>query len=130
LFSFSLIKRVTILARVFYLRGFMRFFIPSTDDTRQAEEVYRKIREELAASVGSITEKRIYRLKLGSERGAQNVIVGSDKHEFGSGPVLAIFEGTDGVHYICTQKRSVSEAEPHPVPTTAIIDREDFSALA
>jgi hypothetical protein len=88
------------------------------------------MREDLAASVGSITEKRIYRLKLGSEGGAENVIVGSDRHGFGGGPVLAIFEGSDGVHYVCTQNGTLTNAERHPVPTTAIIDREDFSALA
>jgi len=107
----------------------MRFFIPSANDPGHAEELYCKIRDQVAASQGSVIDKRIYRLKYQDEGGPATVVVGSDRHRFGAGPVLAIFEGADGTHYICTQKAAVSEAEPHALPSSAVVDAEAFSAL-
>ena len=66
----------------------MRFFIPSANDPTQAEEFYHKIRERVAASGGSLSEKRIYRLKYHHQEGPEIVVVGSDRHKFGAGPVL------------------------------------------
>lgn len=108
----------------------MRFFVPSASDSQQAEEVYRKIRDQIATFVGPITEKRIYRLKYDDNGHPQSALVGSDHHSFGNEAVIAIFEGYDGMYYVCTQKNGTYEAEPHPVHGSAVMDAEDFSALA
>ncbi|HEX4770445.1 MAG TPA: hypothetical protein VH351_06430 [Bryobacteraceae bacterium] len=108
----------------------MRFFIPAASQSREAEEAYKKIRDHLANVIGPITEKRIYRLKYHDNGHPQNALVGSDHHGFGKGPVIAIFEGCDGMYYVCTQKNGMHEAELHPVHESAVVDAEDFSALA
>ena len=107
----------------------MRFFIPSANDPHQGEELYRKIREQVAAAAGWISDRRVYRLKFNDAGHRQIAVVGSDRHCFGNGPVLAIFEGPNGVHYVCTKKNGNFEAEPHPIPSATIIESEDFSAL-
>ena len=106
----------------------MRFFVPSAGDSQHAEEAYQKIRDQIATFIGPVTEKRLYRLKYDNNGCTENVLVGSDAHCFGNAPVIAIFEGSDGVYYVCTKKDDT--AEPHPVHATAVIDTEDFSALA
>ena len=108
----------------------MRFFVPAAGQPREAEETYQRIRDHVATFIGPITEKRIYRLKYDGNGCPQSALVGSDHHGFGKGPVLAIFEGCDGVYYICIQKDSLQEPEPHPVHNSAVIDAEDFSSLA
>jgi hypothetical protein len=108
----------------------MRFFVPAASQSREAEEAYQKIREHITTFIGPITEKRIYRLKYDVNGHPQNALVGSDYHGFGKGAVIAIFEGGDGMYYVCTQKHGTYEAEPHPVHESAVIDAEDFSALA
>jgi len=108
----------------------MRFFVPAAGRSREAEEAYQKVRDHVATFIGPITEKRIYQLKYDGNGHPQSALVGSDRHGFGKGAVVAIFEGCDGVYYVCTQKNSIYEAEPHPVHESAIIDAEDFSALA
>ncbi|MBV9155107.1 MAG: hypothetical protein JO097_02525 [Acidobacteriaceae bacterium] len=108
----------------------MRFFVPSANDLHQAEEMYRTIRERVAASAGPVKDRRIYRLKFKQEGTQHTALVGSDRHAFGNQPVLAIFEGSDGVHYVCTQAGSASDGEPHPVDRNAVVEAEDFSALA
>lgn len=108
----------------------MRFFVPSVNDPKQAEEFYHKIRDRVAASGGSVVDKRIYRLKYQDESGPHTIVVGSDRHKFGAGPVVAIFQDADGTHYICTQRGNASEAEPHTLPGSAVVEAEDFSASA
>ena len=108
----------------------MRFFVPAAGDSRAAEETYQKIRDQLATFVGPITEKRIYRLKYDDNGHPRSALVGSDKHSFGNGSVVAIFEGCDGLYYVCTQTTAPYDAEPHPIHSSAVIDAEDFSALA
>ena len=108
----------------------MRFFVPTTNDLKHAEEEYNKIRNKVAASSGSIIDKRIYRLKYEYEGDRETVVVGSDRHRFGTGPVVAILAAADGTHYVCTKRTLASEAEPHPLPSSAVIEAEDFSALA
>ena len=108
----------------------MRFFVPSAGQSRQAEEAYQAIRDQIATFIGPLTEKRIYRLKYDANGHPQSAVVGSDHHGFGNGPVIAIFESADGVYYVCTGRNGPYEAEPHPVHDSAVIDAEDFSALA
>jgi hypothetical protein len=108
----------------------MRFFIPSANDPHQAEEVYRKMRELIKNSGGSVSERRIYSLRFRHDGTQQTAMVGSDRHCFGNGPVLAIFEGPNGVHYVCTQDSGNLESQPHPVDQAEIIEAEEFSALA
>jgi hypothetical protein len=108
----------------------MRFFVPSAGDCEHAEEAYRKICDHIATFIGPITGKRLYRLKYDNNGCTENVVVGSDHHCFGNAPVIAIFEGCDGVYFVCTQKNDTNEADPHPVHAGAVIDTEDFSALA
>jgi hypothetical protein len=108
----------------------MRFFVPSACERQHAEEAYQNIREQLATLVGPITDKRIYRLKYNHNGHSQSALVGSDRHSFGNEPVIAIFEGRDGIYYVCTQKNDAYETEPHPVQGSAVIEAEDFSALA
>jgi len=108
----------------------MRFFVPAAGAPREAEETYQRIRDHVATFIGPITEKRIYRLKYDGNGRPQSALVGSDHHGFGKGPVLAIFEGCDGVYYVCTQKDGMHEPEPHSVHNSAVLDAEDFSSLA
>jgi hypothetical protein len=108
----------------------MRFFIPSTCDSQQAEGAYQKIRDQIAVFAGPITEKRIYRVKYDDNGHPQSALVGSDRHSFGNAPVIAIFEGAHGMYYVCTQKNGTYEAEPHLIHKSAVIDAEKFSALA
>lgn len=75
----------------------MRFFVPSTNESRHAEEAYHAIRDQIATFIGPLTNKRIYRLKYDHNGQRQSVVVGSDRHGFGNRPVIAIFEGADGV---------------------------------
>ncbi|MDQ2776285.1 MAG: hypothetical protein M3Y57_15410 [Acidobacteriota bacterium] len=108
----------------------MRFFVPATTNSRQAEEVYRNVREHVAATIGSMSERRIYRLKYSEDGQTHTALVGSDRHPFGTQPVIAILEGVNGAHYICTQKSGAFEVDPHPVSSNTIIEAEEFSALA
>jgi hypothetical protein len=109
----------------------MRFFVPFTNNLRHAEELYRKLRDQLTADGSSLSERRIYRLKYEQEGHQQNAAVGSDRqHGFGHGPVLAIFESDNGVHYICTAKEGGLAAEPHPMPSSTVREVEEFSAEA
>lgn len=108
----------------------MRFFVPSIHESRQAEEAYQAIRDQIATFIGRLTDKRIYRLKYDYNGHPQSVVVGSDRHAFGNRPVIAIFEGADGVFYVCTRRNGSYDAEPHPVHSSAIIDAESFSAFA
>ena len=108
----------------------MRFFVPSANDVRHSEDLYKTLRDRVAQSSGGVTDRRIYHLKFEHEGKRQTAVVGSDSHGLGKGPVLAIFEGLNGCFYVCTQDKSVSDAQPHPVQTSAIIGAEDFSALA
>jgi hypothetical protein len=108
----------------------MRFFVPSANDLRHSEDVYRSIRDRVAAVSGGVSERRIYHFKFLHEGRQRTAVVGSDNHGFGNGPVLAIFEGLDGFFYICTQDGGILNVKPHPVQTSAMINAEDFSALA
>lgn len=108
----------------------MRFFIPSADDLKQAEEIYYRIRDRIAALGGQVIDKRIYRLKYRHHGSPETIVVGSDRHSFGAGSVMAIFEGSDGSHYICTQGRSAFDVEPHVLPSSTVVEAEDFTALA
>ena len=108
----------------------MRFFVPAACESQHAEEAYQKIRDQIASFAGPITNKRIYRLKYDDNGHPQSTLVGSDRHSFGGGPVIAIFEGSDGTYYVCTQKNGTYEAEAHPVHGSAVIEAECFSALA
>jgi hypothetical protein len=108
----------------------MRFFIPTAGQSQEAEDAYQKLRDHVANFIGPITEKRIYRLKYDANGHPRDALVGSDRHGFGKGPVMAIFEGCDGVYYVCTQDQRTDNAEPHPIHSSAVIDAEDFSALA
>jgi hypothetical protein len=108
----------------------MRFFIPSTTNTYEAENAYQKIRENILSSNEDISDRRIYRLKFEHDGNQRTAVVGSDRHGFGEGAVLAIFERSDGCFYICTQKANQFEAEPHTVQTGAVIETEEFSASA
>lgn len=108
----------------------MRFFVPSANDSRHAEELYRRLRDNVMASIGPVSDRRIYRLKFKQDDGQRTAAVGSDKHGLGNAPVLAIFEGSDGVHYVCTQKSEPFDGEPHPIDRNAVIEAEDFSSLA
>lgn len=108
----------------------MRFFVPSADNSGQAEEIYHKIRDRVAASGGAVIDKRIYQLKYQHEGRPEIVVVGSDRHSFGVGPVVAIFEASDGTHYVCTQRSVASEVQPHALPSSTVVETEDFSALA
>jgi hypothetical protein len=105
-------------------------FVPSVDESRQAEEAYQSIRDQIATFIGPLTDKRIYRLKYDNNGHPQSAVVGSDRHTFGNRPVLAIFEGADGVYYVCTRRNGLYDAEPHPVHTSAVIDAEGFTAFA
>ncbi len=108
----------------------MRFFVPSANDPRDAEERYRRLRDRLAASIGPVSERRIYRLKFEHDGTKRIAMVGSDRHGFGSAPVCAIFEGSDGSKYVLTQNGDAGDGEPHPIPPNQVIETEDFSALA
>ena len=108
----------------------MRFFVPSVNDSRQAEELYHQLRDKVTASGEAISDKRIYRLKYRQEGHPETLVVGSDRHNFGGGPIVAIFEGANGTHYICTQRASAADAEAHPLPSSAIVEEENFSAMA
>ena len=108
----------------------MRFFLPFANDSRHAEERYRTIRDRVAASMGPVSDRRIYRLKFKQEGRQRTAIVGSDRHGFGTQPVLAIFEGSDGILYVFTQKSGLFDGEPHPVGRSEVVEAEDFSALA
>ena len=108
----------------------MRFFVPSANDLREAEEIYCKIRDRVLNSNGTITDKRIYRLKYQHQEGPETVAVGSDRHRFGSDPVVAIFESSDGKYFICTQRDASSDVEPHALHSSAVVEAESFSALA
>jgi hypothetical protein len=108
----------------------MRFFVPSADDLKQAEEIYHRIRDRIAAVGGPVIDKRIYRLKYRHDGLPETVVVGSDRHSFGVGSVMAIFEGSDGTHYVCTQSSSASDVEPHALPSSSVVEAEAFTALA
>lgn len=108
----------------------MRFFVPSASESRESEQAYEKVRAHVATFIGPITAKRIYRIKYDDNGRAQSAQIGSDRHSFGTGPVVAIFEAQDGDYYVCTQKNSSGDAEPHPIHGSAVIEAEEFSALA
>lgn len=108
----------------------MRFFIPSVTNLSEAEDAYQRIREKVSASDGGVSDRRIYRLKFHKDGAPSTAAVGSDRHGFGDGAVLAIFERPDGSFYICTQKASQTDAELHTVQTGSVIEKEEFSATA
>lgn len=108
----------------------MRFFVPSVTDQQDAETAYRSIRDRVTGMAGQVTDRRIYRLKFHDGSGHRVVVVGSDRHGLGSGPVLAIFEGSDDRFYVCTHKQNQAEAEPHTIDKGAVVEAEEFTALA
>ena len=110
----------------------MRFFIPSVTDRQEAESAYQNIRENVKGMAGQLSERRIYRLKFRDGSEQRVVVVGSDRHGLGNGPVLAIFEGSDDRFYVCTHKQNQPDtgAEPHTIDKGAVVEAEEFSALA
>ncbi|MBV9609921.1 MAG: hypothetical protein JO187_10230 [Acidobacteria bacterium] len=69
-------------------------------------------------------------MKYGKEGHVETAAVGSDRHGFGSEPIVAIFEGAEGKHFVCTQERGSPEGKTHKIDRQAVIDVEEFSALA
>jgi hypothetical protein len=107
----------------------MRFFVPSVTDRQEAEAAYRSIRDRVAGMAGQVSDRRIYRLKFRDRDEHRVVVVGSDRHGLGNGPVLAIFEGSDDRFYVCTHKQNQVEAEPHTIDKGAVVETEEFTAL-
>ena len=108
----------------------MRFFIPSATNQQEAENAYQNIRDVIAGMAGQVSDRRIYRLKFRDGDEQRVVAVGSDRHGLGNGPVLAIFEGSDDRFYVCTHKQNHTDAEPHPIEKGAVVETEEFTALA
>ena len=113
----------------------MRFFVPSVTDQQEAEAAYRSIRDRVAGVAGQVSDRRIYRLKFHDGSEQRVVVVGSDRHGLGNGHVLAIFEGSDNRFYVCTHKQNQADAEPHTAePHTidkgAVVEAEEFTAMA
>ena len=108
----------------------MRFFFPAVTNQQEAETAYRNVRDRVAGMAGQVSDRRIYRLKF-RDGGEQRIVaVGSDRHGLGNGPVLAIFEGSDDRFYVCTHRQNPLDAEPHTIDKGAVVEAEEFSALA
>ena len=82
----------------------MEFFVPHATDAEQAERAYAAIKEFVAGQVGSLTDKRIYRIRFSHDGNCFDLRVGDIHPQLGE-RVIAIFEGY--IYYVCTQNRGV-----------------------
>jgi hypothetical protein len=106
----------------------MRFFVPGTPDTGQAELMYIQTRDQLRRRGQHIADRRICRVKFQQDGHPMNVSVGDSFAQDGK-PVFAIFE-TERAFLILTSTYGPPPVDdPVQVPLEHVLDVEDFTAL-
>lgn len=108
----------------------MRFFVPGSNDNRQAEQRFHELRTAVEAEAGPVKQERIYSLRYEVDGRVETATVGSASDgQANGGPVLAMFEG-DGAFYVCRGVPGAGANRVDRVERGNVRVVQNFTALA
>jgi hypothetical protein len=103
----------------------MRFFVPTANDPIEARRMYDRLRERIRAAGSDLTEKGIYKIRWRREDRTVNLAVGDSFREYGSDPIMAIFQEPSS-YLVCTMRHGAMDGEPLRIESDAVTAVEEF----
>lgn len=105
----------------------MKFFVPDTSNVEEAEQVYEGIRRHVQenGTGAQVKDRRIFRLRYIDQQKEFVAEVGRPTLLNGE-IVIAIFQVSTGLYYVCTPNRGVLRGDPIYVGQTTWT--EDFES--